>query len=219
MNRRDFLMKAGLAGLALPFAAMAQTAPATSPGLPASRSGTVLVEIINFHCPRCRAINDYASRLKQAAIAAGLDFRVTPITWENQSLWPDRVYYAARDLFPGSEELVREFLFDGIQREGMRFEDVAQVMAYLVRRELPKQLAQSHPALSLSAIAEYAATDAPLISEMKVGRLLDMTLAQDVPVFAWVREGAVLQSLSPANSAEPLGLVRAVMDALAKPAA
>lgn len=219
MNRRDFLIKAGLAGLVLPFAAQAQTTPATSPGLPASRTGTVLVEIINFQCPRCRAINDYASRIKQAARAAGLDFRVTPIAWENQSLWPDRVYYAARDLFPGSEDLVREFLFDGIQREGMRFEDIAQVMAYLVRRELPKQLAQSHPTLSLSAIAEYAATDAPLISEIKVGRLLDLTLAQEVPVFAWVREGNVLHSISPANSAEPLGLVRAVMDALAKPVA
>lgn len=213
MNRRTFLLNAFLTSLALPFTARA----ATSPGLPASASGTVLVELINLHCPRCRAINDYTSRIKQAALAAGLDFRVVPVAWEGQSLWPNRVYYAARDLFPGSENLVLEFLFDGIQREGQRFEDVAQVMAYLVRRELPKHLAKTHPELSLSAIADYAATDTPLFSEMKAGRLLDLTLAQEVPVFAWVREGAVLHTISPADSPEPLGLVRAVIEELSKP--
>lgn len=220
MNRRNFLTYAALAsvaGLLFPLSAAADSAVPVTPGLPVSPTGTVLVELINLHCPRCRAINDYVPRIEQAATAAGLLFRVAPVAWEGQSLWPDRVYYAARDKYPGSEKLVREFLFDGLQRDGMVFENLEQTMAYLVRRELPKQLATAIPNLNLALIAEYAGTDAPLVSEMKAGRLIDLTLAQEVPVFAWVNNGEVIGVVSPKDAAEPISLVNAVLTKLTAP--
>lgn len=206
MRRR--LLALALAALLLPLEALAGP---PSPGLPASPSGMVVVELLNFHCPRCRAVNDYYDTLRQAAEAQGVALRIAPAAWEGQSIWPDKVYYAARDLFPAAESLVRDALFDGIQREGLRFEELPQVLAYLERRQLPSRAKAFDPAFSLLAIADRAATDIPLFSEMKAGRLLDMSGATEVPVFVWVRDGNVVDTLSPIDAAEPGALVQRVV--------
>lgn len=205
--RRRFLALA-LAGLLLPLAVLAGP---PSPGLPASPSGTVVVELLNFHCPRCRVVNDYYDALRQAAEAQGLALRIAPAAWEGQSIWPDKVYYAARDLFPAAEGLVRDALFDGIQREGLLFEELPQVIAYLERRQLPSRAKALDPAFNLLAIADRASTDIPLFSEMKAGRLLDLSGATEVPVFVWVRDGNVVDTLSPTDASEPAALVQRVI--------
>lgn len=214
MNRRILLIVAAL-GCLLQAPVQAQS---TAPGLAASPSGVVIVELVNLQCPRCRAVNDYVPQIERAARAAGADLRVAPLAWDGQSAWADRVYYAARDLFPGTENLVREVLFDGIQREGMRFEDLSQVLAYLERREVPKQLVARFPNFKMSEVAAYAGTDAPLLSEMKAGRLADLSMAQEVPVFVWVKNGEVVDSVSPATAADPLEMVQLVLKKLNKPA-
>lgn len=210
---RRKVLKALLGLSLLPAAAMAQMAV---PGMPASPSGTVLVEIINFQCPRCRVVNDQFDYIAQAARAAKTPLRVAPAAWEGQSLWPDRVYYAVRDLFPGAEQTIRDALFDGVQREGQRFEELPQVIAFLERRQLPQRIKATVPNFDLLAVADRAADDITILSEVKVARLIDLSGATEVPVFVWVRDGKVLHTISPADAAEPGALVQKVVRKLSE---
>jgi hypothetical protein len=202
MNRRSLLSMtcAGLfsALLYIP-GAFAQE---TSPGLPASPSGVVVVELINLHCPRCRAVNDSEPLLKRAALAAGEDLRIAPIAYTDQSPWPDRVYYSARDLYPGSEDLIRDTLFDGIQTDGLEFEDLPQVLSYLQSNGVTDKLAAKFPNFSLNAIADQANSDAPMFSEGKAARLVQQSGADAVPVFLWIKDGQIIDAISPKNDDE-----------------
>jgi len=215
VNRRNFLRAGAASLLALP-AARVLAQYNTSPGLPASPSGLVVVELANFYCNRCRAVNDHFDRLQQAARAAGNDFRFAPVAWEGQSFWPDRTYYATRDLFPAAEGLIRNAMFDGIQREGMLFESVSQVIAYLERRQVPEKAMKLDPKFSLAAIAERAVTDDAMLAEAKAGRLVNLSGAEEVPVFVWVQDGQVLKTISPRDAAEPVGLAQLVFRELTK---
>lgn len=216
MIRRDFLRACAVALAATPLSnAFAQYS--TSPGLPASASGIVVVELANLHCNRCRAVNDHFDRLREAARSAGHDLRFAPVAWQGQSVWPDRVYYATRDLFPAAEGLIRGAMFDGLQREGMLFESIAQVLAYLERRQVPEQALKLDPRFSLAQIADRANTDDTLISESKAARLIDLSGADAVPVFVWVKDGQVISTVSPRDAAEPMGIVQRVFRELTKP--
>lgn len=216
MNRRDFFIRTGQLGAALSLGlpALAHAQYGASPGLAPSPTNVVLLELINFHCARCRAVNDHAERLYEAAANVGIDFRVAPVAWERQSLWPDRVYYATRDVFPKAEGLVRTALFDGIQREGMQFENLEQTIAYLERRALPQRGQALYSNFSLVPIAERAIAESVLLSEAKAGRLLDMSGAQEVPVFLWIKGGEVIHTISPQDASEPASLVRLVQQTL-----
>lgn len=210
MNRREFL-RIGAAGLALiPMAKAFAGQYNTSPGLAASPSGIVVVELANFYCNRCRAANDHYERLLQAARAVGHDLRFAPVSWQGQSMWPDRMYYATRDLFPMAEGLIRNAMFDGLQREGMLFESVSQVVAYLERRQVTESALKLDKDFSLSAIAERAGADDTMVSEAKAGRLINLSGAEEVPVFTWVKDGQVIKTLSPRDAADPLSLVQLV---------
>lgn len=215
MKRRDFL-RAGAVGLALLPAAPVLAQYSTSPGLPASASGIVVVELANFSCNRCRTVNDHFDRLHRAAREVGHDLRFAPVAWEGQSLWPDRTYYATRDLFPAAESLIRNAMFDGLQREGMLFENISQVLAYLERRQVPEKALKLDPNFSLAAIADRANSDDTMLSEAKAGRLVNMSGAEAVPVFVWVQDGQVINAISPREAAEPIGLVQLVYQALTK---
>lgn len=212
MNRRHFLISLGALGLS-----PATWAQQPMPGLPASPSGMVLVELANFHCPRCRQVNDHFDRIRAAASAQQMAFRFAPLAWEGQSLWPDRVYYAVRDLYPAVEGLVREMLFDAIQREGQRFEELPQVMAYFERRQLPQRAKELVGAFDLLTVADRAASDVVLLSEMKAGRLADLSGATEVPVFVWVQEGEVVQAISPADAPDAAPLVQKVIQKINEP--
>ncbi len=212
MNRRIFLHIAAVGALMLPAAAaFAQVSQYnTSPGLPSSPSGVVVVMLANFFCPRCRAVNDQYDRLLQAARSSGTDLRFAPVSWKGQTLWPDRVYYATRDLYPAAEGLVRNAMFDGLQREGMIFESVSQVVAYLDRRQVTEDALKLDPSFNLANIAERATADETLLAEAKAGRLVSMSGAEDVPVFVWVKDGNVTKSISPKDAADPVGLAQRV---------
>lgn len=199
-SRRDFLATtlSLLGGLTLPSLASAGTGP-------------VIVEVANFQCPRCRSVNDHWERLDQAVRAKGGIIRFAPVAWESQSLWPDRVYYAARDLYPAAEWVIRDAIFDGIQREGQRFDELSQVMAYLDRRQLPKYLQSKGVPFELLSVADRAASDDSLLPEAKAGRLADMSGAAEVPVFLWLRDGEVVHVISPADASEPGPLVHKVL--------
>lgn len=216
MKRRTFFSMAGagtLAAAALLCAPLA-SAQQTSPGLAPSATGIVVVELINLHCARCRAVNEHVPEMEQAARAAGMDYRVAPIAYTDQSAWPDRVYYAARDTFPGSEAIIRKALFDGIQQDGLPFEDLPQVLTYLDSEGVAKKVVEKFPAFKLSDVADFAASNAPLYSEVKAATLAQKSLAQEVPVFLWIKDGKIIDSVTPAAAPEPLDLVRLVLSKL-----
>lgn len=218
--RRDFLRVASGAALALlSSSAMAQTAPLVGTALPGapSGSGIVVVELANLFCDRCRQVNDHYPRLQRAAQAAGIEMRFAPVAWEGQSMWPDRVYYANRDLYPATEHLVRDALFDAIQREGLAFEDLPQVLAYFERKQLNQRGLDLDRNYSLAQVAQRAASDDVLYSEMKAGRLVELSGASEVPIFAWLKNGEVMNALSPRDAADPLALVQLVMRELSNP--
>lgn len=204
MRRRNFLSIAALLLLA-PGVSLAQEA---APKI-------AVVELINFQCPRCRAVNDQYDRLKAAADQAGVDFRVAPVAWSNQSLWPDRVFYAARDLFPGTESLIRDELFGGIQTDGLRFDEVSQVVSYFERRQIERKARAIHPKFNLLDVVDRAITDLPLFSELKALRLAELSGATEVPVFIWIKEGEIIKTISPADAAEANPLVLKVHQAIA----
>ncbi|MFY2597453.1 hypothetical protein ACOTHJ_15185 [Achromobacter xylosoxidans] len=220
MNRRLFLTRTGqlsaALGFGLPALAGAQTRYGSSPGQAPSPTNVVLLELINFHCSRCRTVNDHVDRIRVAAGEAGIDFRVAPVAWERQSLWPVRVYYATRDVFPEVEGLVRNAIFEGIQREGMAFENLEQTLAYLERRAIPQRGQALYRNFSLVPIAERAVTEAVLLSDAKAGRLLDMSGAQEVPVFLWIKGGDIVHMVSPQDANDPGSLVRVVVQTLSQ---
>lgn len=210
MNRRQLIAAgASVVGLTAASTTFGQSAPAAAQA--------ALIKLVNFHCPRCRQVNVHTDRIARAAANAGMSFRYAPVAWEGQSLWPDRVYYTVRDQFPGAEGLVRDMFFEGIQQEGLRFEDLPQVLSFLERRQLAKRALAAEPTFSLVQIADQAASDLSLFSEIKAARLLDMVAAEEVPVFVWVVDGDIRSILAPAAAAEtPTALVQRVLGRIAE---
>lgn len=84
--------------------------------LPAAAAGDArpaLVEIANFDCPYCYALNQHHRRIEQAAARAGYRFIYAPVPNHARfaSAWRERTYYAARNL-PGLESNVRSALLE-----------------------------------------------------------------------------------------------------------
>lgn len=218
-SRRNFIRFTGAALMLATGGVLAQEAPilgAASPGLTNSSSGIVVVELANLFCDRCRQVNDHYPRLKKIAEASGIELRFAPLTWEGQSMWPSRVFYAVRDLYPAAEQLVRDALFDAIQREGMAFENLPQVLAYFERKQLPQRALEFDRKFNLATVADRALNDDILYSEMKAGRLIELSMASEVPVFVWLKDGEVVKALSPRDAKEPLALVHLVQQALSQ---
>lgn len=182
-------------------AAYAQTADATQAATTSQpnqvQDPVALVELVNLHCPRCRAVNLQADDIDQAAKAAGITYRVAPLAYTDQSPWPDRVYYAARDLYPGSEAYVRDAMFAGLQDDGESFEDLPQVLTYLQSEGIVDKIKKQFPDFRLSEVETYANTEATLLPEVKASRLVSLSGATQVPVFIWVRDGQVLDVVKP----------------------
>lgn len=205
MNRRAFIKSVG---------AVVLTASATQQAWARQVSSRALVQLINFHCSRCFAVNDQHARIAQAASEAGIDYRAAPIAWGDQSMWPSKMYYSLRDLYPGSEDAARDAIFEGVHKEGQRFETLDQMVAFLDRFEVFKQAQTLHEHFNRDKLLSYVASDAPLAAEIRAIRLLEQSAAEQVPVFVWVENGSMTQTISPAQAAEPGALVQRVMSQL-----
>lgn len=96
-------LRALAAVTAFAFAAVSNTASADQ--------RPALVEIANFDCPYCYAINKHHPRIKRAAERAGMRFVYAPVpsSSDYENAWRERAYYAARHL-PGMEKAVRDAL-------------------------------------------------------------------------------------------------------------
>lgn len=204
-SRRMFLKSAAASGAAvLAPQAFAQTAE--GPNLV-----TALVEVFNFRCPRCRAVGDWSSRIEAAAKAAGVLYRPAPIAWTADELWPDRFYYAARDLYPETAPLIREALFNGFHDAGQTYEALANVLAYLESSGTDAKAVTLNRSFNIVRVADRATTDEALYPIAKVVRLLEQTDAEEVPVFIWVQGGSITKAIGPSEASEPAVLARRVI--------
>ncbi|WP_087865304.1 hypothetical protein [Comamonas thiooxydans] len=218
MDRRKLLALTASVGLAsMTTRALAAPAYSTSPGLPSSPTGMVLLELVNFGCSRCKAVNEHYTRIHRVARDLGVDFRCAPIAWVGQSIWTDRVYYAGRDLYPLAESLFRDAMFTALHSDGMRFENADQVQAYLGRRKVSEAIKEHYPAFSLEALIERAKSDDVMISEGKAIRLLEQSAATEMPVFLWIAGGEIVHTVMAEQvNGDPRALVNLVISTLNK---
>ncbi len=178
-------------------------------------SGFAIVEIANFECGRCASVNQQFARIEAAARAKHIDLRFAPAAWKGQSLWPDRVYYAARDTFPKVTSLVRDALFQGIHVQGQPFESLAQVRAYFDQESILKKALALDAGFNWEAVAKVADGDAPLWSEVKASRLIDEAMVEETPSFIWLGDGKVYKTVTPKQANEAGALVNTVLQAIA----
>mgnify|MGYP001770971000 CR=1 FL=1 len=54
------------------------------------------------------------------------------------------------------------------------------------------------------------------VSSLKAGRLVNLSGAEQVPVFVWVQDGQVIKTLSPRDAPEPIALVQMTFRELTK---
>jgi hypothetical protein len=117
MKRRQFI--AGLVLVAASFGALAED------------KSVVVVKVINFSCPICRASENQDSPISSAAFATAGQFVYAPIPSEEGEYAREKVYYAVRKQGRLAEQRVRESLYRGAQDMNMPFMDVTQVIEWL----------------------------------------------------------------------------------------
>lgn len=193
MNRRSFLKNTAVASalMATPMIALAAKRPRPLV--------VTLIEIANFYCSRCNALNASYDRIFKAAYDAKIDCLFAPATWEDQSLWPNRVYYSIRDLYPALEPLARNIIFKGIHAEGQLFESHSQVSAYLTQNKFTEEALKVYPDYSAAAVAERADSNEPLYSEIRVSKLIELAGVSEVPTFLFLGDAKVIDLIGPGN--------------------
>lgn len=117
MKRRKFI-----AGLALAVASF---------GAFASDTSVVVVKVINFSCPVCRASENQDAPVVAAADQTGGQFVYAPIPAEAGEFAKERVYYAVRKQGKRAEARVRASLYRGAQDANQPFLDITQVIEWL----------------------------------------------------------------------------------------
>lgn len=197
-DRRSFLLKATGAGAVAvsSFSPLTVLAQAVKPKL------ITIVEVANFQCSICRAMNDHYGRIVAQAAEKQIDVRFAPVAWEGQSLWPNRVYYSMRDLYPQSEKLVRDAIFTGIHDEGQPFETLMQVVTYLEGKNIPTLLQEKGVRLDWGDVVRRAEGNEPLFSEIRAGQLIELAGVEEVPSFIWLKDAKVDKLISPTQAPE-----------------
>jgi hypothetical protein len=194
-----------LAGAALlPMAAFAKTAEkpgGASTSFPAPKAppktGYTIVEIANFQCTRCAGVNTQYSRLRDEAGKKKIDLLFSPAAWQGQSLWPDRVYYAARDLYPRAQDVVRDAIFKGIHQQGQPFEALVQVRAYFEHEKIIEAAQKADKAFDWKQVEAKANSDDPLWAEVRVSKLIDLAFVTQTPAFLWLGDGQLYKAVNP----------------------
>lgn len=195
LSRRLF-MGAGLLACCAPVLATQKNTP---PIVSERYSRVALVQFINFGCALSLQMNQNYERIRETAASAGVEFRVAPVAWQHQGMWADMVYYAARDLYPGFEIPVRKALFDAFQRDGIRFNDVLQVLVYLRQHPDILYILEKNPGISMQAWQTQAESSEPMVAEYKAIRLLESSGVDQLPAFLWLSDGRIIHREVPKN--------------------
>lgn len=208
LSRRQFL-KAGLALV---------TAGASPALVRAQSAGDLLlltvVELANFYCSRCYAVNAFFGDMQRVSYDAQIDLLFAPMSWNDQSEWPTRVYYAARDVYPRLEPLVRDGIFAGIHQDGLPFESLSQVGAYLDRQGIFEQARVQYPDFDWMRIATVADSDEPMYAQARAVRLVEVSGIEEVPAFLWIGDSRVIRVLAADQLPEPRALSTQILNQL-----
>ena len=210
MNRRNFIKS---------IAASAVGAGLLRGNLASAQDANTLtvVQLVNFMCSNSRQVNVQHERMAAAAKFAEVGFRFAPVTWDDQSPWPARIYYTIRNLYPEAEPIIRNAMFDGMQTRGMAFETMSQVMAYLVNSQLDVEATKLSPQFNLATIASASTSEEIEVSMLRAARLLILSEAQFVPAFIWLKEGEIVKTIAGESAQNPPALVSLFVKTVTQP--
>jgi protein-disulfide isomerase len=164
-----------------------------------------VVEIANFGCAHCRAMDPLIPSLIAATTAAGGEFDFAPLVWDDQSEARDMVYYAVRQQGPDVAAAVRASLFKGIQDNSLPFEDVAQVEAWL-QQDVPVSVGIDYDQLARDLNTDVLTR----LPEAKTARLAKAAGVSATPTFVFIKDGAVVTTLTAAPSDSAYSLAEKV---------
>jgi hypothetical protein len=149
-----------------------------------------VVKVINFSCPVCRASESLDNSIRDAVSATGGHFVPAPIPPDNSTGGArERVYYAARDMDPNHEPVIRASMFKGAQDMQMSLSDVPQTVAWL-EDDIGTQV--NLDGTQLQANAEGQAAQ---ISLGKAARLVISSGAQALPTYIILKQGSIVGTL------------------------
>jgi hypothetical protein len=172
-----------------------------------------VVKVLNFSCPVCRASESLDSSIQDAVRATGGRFVPAPIPPDATTDGArERVYYAARDMAPAAEAVLRTSLFKGAQDMQMSLSDVPQTVAWL-EDDLNSQVT-----VNWTQLQEQANGPAARQSLGKAVRLALKSGAQALPTYIVLKQGAIVGTLDPDSTPNKslLNLRDAVVTAVQK---
>ncbi len=168
-----------------------------------------VVEIVNFSCPRCRELETYRPTLEEAARVKNARFVFAPISWEDQGIARDQVYFAARLRGPAVEAAVRKSIFEATQDHNLPLENLPQVLAWLQQ--------DISPALNINwtELSESARAPATMDAVFRAGRLAKLAAIPSIPTFVILKGDTVVHMINyELEGGSSAKLVSAVLDKL-----
>jgi hypothetical protein len=174
MNRRQFF--AGLVLTASSFGAMADD------------KKVIVVKIINFSCPVCRASENQDAPVISAAIGTGGQFAYAPIPSVAGEYAPEKVYYAVRKQGREAEKHVRLSLYRGAQDMNQPFTNIPQVIEWL-KDDVPNE------DIDWVKLANDAQSKDAGISLAKAASITQRAGAQALPAYVLIQENAPVATL------------------------
>ena len=220
-NRRNFLGKLAVTGLiGAPFLGSYARAQEAIEGIslePDNQDSVSLVMLVNFFCANSYQANFQTARIVESCQIGKIGFRFAPVSQEPQTPWPDRIYYTVREMYPLTEPLVRNALFEGTQKKGLPFESMSQVLTYLMNTGVDKKALEIDRQFDLSKIANICTADEIDFIRFKAIRLSIICEKSILPVFLWLKNGEIIKELSPEDHPNVPILVNNVVKSIIKP--
>jgi len=199
-DRRSLVLGGGalIAGALFPNIAAAQAVGAGSKPSATTKPAhaeTVLYEFAQFQCSHCFDVHtQHSDRIKSAARKAKVKLVFVPVATRNQSPWPAAVFYAMRDLYPRTENLVRNAFFVGVHKEGQSFESLEHVQQYFAGKGINTAAQKVEPGYRWDEVANHTQSDevqSHFDNSSQVHREANISY---VPAFVWVRDEKILST-------------------------
>lgn len=158
-----------------------------SPSILLAGNPAYIVEIANFSCPHCAAMERHYEEIERAAEATGGSLSFAPISWGDQSDWRDRFYYSAAINNKADAELIRRSIYRAAAQSGQPLENIYQVKEWLLQ--------DVGNLINIDEIQEGAYDEDVEAALEKTKRLIAISGIQSVPSYIIIRDGAVIKSI------------------------
>lgn len=175
---------------------------------PPAAAAVDVVEFINFSCPYCRAMEPQVREIAREVESRGGKFVAAPLPAKGQSAAASELYYASRAYGPEVANQVKDSLFKGAQEAGQPFEDLSQVMVWLVQ-----DLGENR--VNFEYLAEAAAAESVQESVARAWRLAYRAGVDTLPAFVLVKDGEPVAIFSrDDNTFKPLNIKKELVQKL-----